>query len=86
MAALVGTPIAGKIKKRRIYLFWQTDVIGFLRDLTGNFDLSFYVMGSIMTFSAAIRIPLKKIAAWEKMQKIRATSVAGGKDDAENAM
>jgi hypothetical protein len=34
--------------------------------MTGNYDLSFYVMGACIALSGAIGFPLKAINRWEK--------------------
>ncbi|CAJ0954180.1 unnamed protein product, partial [Mesorhabditis belari] len=36
-----------------------------IKDWSGNFDISFYVMGVLMTLSGLICIPLRKLRAWE---------------------
>ncbi|CAB3401066.1 unnamed protein product [Caenorhabditis bovis] len=36
-----------------------------LKDLTGNFDTSFYIMGSLMALSGLVCIPLPMIRRWE---------------------
>ncbi|KJH40397.1 hypothetical protein DICVIV_13652 [Dictyocaulus viviparus] len=38
----------------------------FMKDLTGNFDVSFYVMGFLMTTSGAICMPLRKMRIREE--------------------
>lgn len=37
----------------------------FLKNLTHSFDVSFYVMGALMTLSGAISLPLRAINRWE---------------------
>ncbi|KAH7732080.1 Protein M03B6.2 [Aphelenchoides avenae] len=37
----------------------------FLKNLTHSFDVSFYVMGALMTLSGAISLPLRAINKWE---------------------
>ncbi len=41
-------------------------ILGLLYDLTGNYDLSFYVIGSVIALSGIISFPLKHINNWEK--------------------
>uniref|UniRef100_A0A8R1E3V7 MFS domain-containing protein n=1 Tax=Caenorhabditis japonica TaxID=281687 RepID=A0A8R1E3V7_CAEJA len=36
-----------------------------MKDYTGNFDTSFYVMGALMTISGAMCIPLARLRVWE---------------------
>lgn len=38
---------------------------GFIADITGNMDYSWYIMGSIMILSGMITIPIRKIVEWE---------------------
>ncbi|VDM59791.1 unnamed protein product [Angiostrongylus costaricensis] len=38
----------------------------FMKDLTGNFDVSFYIMGCLMTTSGAMCMPLRKIRILEE--------------------
>uniref|UniRef100_A0A0N4ZHG8 MFS domain-containing protein n=1 Tax=Parastrongyloides trichosuri TaxID=131310 RepID=A0A0N4ZHG8_PARTI len=38
---------------------------GFVADLTGNMNYSWYIMGSIMVLSGIITIPIRKIVNWE---------------------
>ncbi|KAJ1366287.1 hypothetical protein KIN20_026914 [Parelaphostrongylus tenuis] len=38
----------------------------FMKDLTGNFDVSFYIMGSLMTASGAMCMPLRTIRMREE--------------------
>ncbi|CAI2352781.1 unnamed protein product [Caenorhabditis sp. 36 PRJEB53466] len=40
-----------------------------LRDLTGNYNLSFYVMGVIFAFSGIMTIRLPQIKAWEEQRR-----------------
>uniref|UniRef100_A0A915HY52 Monocarboxylate transporter n=1 Tax=Romanomermis culicivorax TaxID=13658 RepID=A0A915HY52_ROMCU len=42
---------------------------GFLFDLTKDFELSFYVMGSLVAFSGVLGLPLAKINQWEKRRQ-----------------
>ena len=41
-----------------------------LKDMTGDFDISFYVMGAIMTFSGLMCLPLPRMAASEDKKVI----------------
>lgn len=41
-------------------------VAGLFRDLTGSYDASFYIAGSLILLSAVICYPLKRINEWEK--------------------
>ncbi|CAD6187578.1 unnamed protein product [Caenorhabditis auriculariae] len=36
-----------------------------LKDVTGNFDVSFYIMGALMATSGVICLPLRKLREWE---------------------
>lgn len=38
---------------------------GFIADVTGSMDYSWYIMGSIMILSGVITIPIRKIVEWE---------------------
>jgi len=44
---------------------------GFLYDQTNSFDVSFYVMGVLVTFSGLIGFPLPYINAWEKRREAK---------------
>ena len=36
-----------------------------MKDITGNFDTSFYVMGALLALSGAMCIPLGALRKWE---------------------
>ncbi|PAV78646.1 hypothetical protein WR25_12817 [Diploscapter pachys] len=40
--------------------------VAFLKDVTGNFDISFYIMGTLMAISGAILLPLRRLRNWEE--------------------
>uniref|UniRef100_F1L0U5 Monocarboxylate transporter 3 n=1 Tax=Ascaris suum TaxID=6253 RepID=F1L0U5_ASCSU len=44
----------------------------FLKDLTGNYDLSFYLMGFLMALSGVICIPLRSVSAYEERKRQKA--------------
>ncbi|UMM33333.1 hypothetical protein L5515_006857 [Caenorhabditis briggsae] len=44
-------------------------VAGMLKDLTGKFDLPFYVMGGVFSFSGIMTLRLFDIKAWEEKRK-----------------
>ncbi|CAJ0584524.1 unnamed protein product, partial [Mesorhabditis spiculigera] len=46
-----------------------------IKDFSGNFDLSFYVMGSLMVLSGLVCVPLKRIRAWEIERETRTAPV-----------
>lgn len=43
-----------------------TVTAGFLRDLTGDYEASFYFAGGCMFVGAFFLMPLRRIAKWEK--------------------
>ncbi|KHN86540.1 Monocarboxylate transporter 14 [Toxocara canis] len=47
-------------------------IAAFLKDVTGNYDLSFYLMGSLMALSGIICIPLRRISAYEEKRRRQA--------------
>ncbi|KAL8566061.1 hypothetical protein ACOMHN_036220 [Nucella lapillus] len=46
--------------------FVGTPLAGFLSDVTGNYNSSFYVAGLFVALSGAICLPLRRIARWER--------------------
>lgn len=44
-------------------------VAALMKDLSGNFDLSFYVMGGLMTLSGLICFPLRRLRDYEMSQE-----------------
>ncbi|VDP22433.1 unnamed protein product [Soboliphyme baturini] len=44
-------------------------VVAFVYDVTGNFKLSFYIIGGLMVFSAVLGFCWRRIKAWEKQRK-----------------
>ncbi|CUR30011.1 Monocarboxylate transporter 14 [Caenorhabditis elegans] len=41
-----------------------------IKDITGNYDISFYVMGIIFAFSGVMTIRLPELKAWEESKKL----------------
>lgn len=44
-------------------------IAGYLKDLTGNYDFGFYVMGAVFAFSGIMTIRLKHLKEWEESRK-----------------
>lgn len=43
-----------------------TAISALLRDITGEYDLSFYFAGGCICFGALFLVPLKYVSEWEK--------------------
>lgn len=46
-----------------------TSISGFLRDLTGDYKMSFYFAGGCISAGSLLLIPIKKVSAWEKRRR-----------------
>ncbi|KAF5282014.1 hypothetical protein FQA39_LY00538 [Lamprigera yunnana] len=47
-----------------------TTLSGVLRDITGNYQLSFHFAGGCLLASSLVLIPVKRVANWEKLRKV----------------
>ncbi|XP_025412667.1 monocarboxylate transporter 12-B-like isoform X2 [Sipha flava] len=50
-------------------------LLGLFKDLTGNYNMSFYLSGVILVTSAVICYPLRRVKKWEEDKKLRQHNV-----------
>lgn len=52
-------------------------ISGVFMDLTGSYDVSFYIAGGLYTFSGLLCFPLRYVAKWEKSRSSTHNKKAG---------
>lgn len=48
---------------------------GYFLEMTGSYDISFYISGALIIFSAIMCYPIEIINRWEKDKKISHTDI-----------
>lgn len=72
VANLVGPPLAGKLfDNHDVHCFYFVVFLGWLCDVTGNYELSFYLGGFFIAFSGLLLLVLPATKRYRKFERLQ---------------